>query len=56
LHEGLRRFDTVGDEAALNELKQLYQRDCFKPKYADELSDQQKKNALDTFVLIEERW
>lgn len=55
LHEGLKRFGKVGDEAALNELKQLHQRDCFKPKYVEELSELQKKNALDTIVLIEEK-
>jgi hypothetical protein len=55
LHEGLKKFGTVGDQAALNELKQLHQRDCFKPIYASELSELEKKNALDTIVLIEEK-
>jgi Reverse transcriptase (RNA-dependent DNA polymerase) len=55
LHEGLKKFGTVGDQAALDELKQLHQRDCFKPIYASELSEIERKNALDTIVLIEEK-
>jgi hypothetical protein len=54
LHEGLKKFGDAGDEAALKELKQLHQRDCFKPIYASELSELERKNALDTIVLIEE--
>ena len=55
LHEGLKKFGDKGSNAAFEELKQLHQRDAFKPRFADSMSNEEKKKALNTIVLIEEK-
>ena len=55
LHEGLKKYGNIGHDAALGELTQLHLRNAFKPRYASELTSIEKKKALGTIVLIEEK-
>ena len=55
LYEGLKKYGNVGRDAALGELNQMHLRNAFKPKFIDELTPEQKKKALGTIILIEEK-
>jgi hypothetical protein len=47
LQKGLRKFQKVGEEAFSKELKQLHMRDTFTTQDINELSDTQKRGALE---------
>jgi hypothetical protein len=55
LKKGLRKFKKVGEEAVSKELKQLHMRDTFTPQDSDNLSDTQKRGALESLMFLKEK-
>ena len=55
LHEGLRRFGDKGNDAAFGEVKQLHERDTFKPKDVKNMTQEEKEKTLNLILLIEEK-
>jgi hypothetical protein len=55
LRKGLKKFQKVGEEAVSKELKQLHMRDTFAPQNSEELSDEQKRGALESLVFLKEK-
>ena len=55
LNKGIKEFGEKGKEAAFGELNQLHHGDAFKPLHPNELIYEQKRRALETIVLIEEK-
>jgi hypothetical protein len=55
LKKGLMGFQKVGEEAVSKELKQLHTRDTFTPQDSSELSDTQKRGALELLMFLKER-
>jgi hypothetical protein len=56
LKKGLKMFKEVGEEAVSKELLQLHMRDTFKPQRAEELSTNQNNGALESLLLLKEKW
>jgi hypothetical protein len=55
LRKGLKKFQKVGEEAVSKELKQLHMRDTFAPQNSEELSDEQKRGALESLMFLKEK-
>ena len=47
LQKGVKEFGEQGKQAALKEMKQLHDIECFKPIHKSELSDIEKKRVMD---------
>ena len=54
-HDGLKKFGKKGEDAVHGEMKQPHKRDAFKPRWVNELSEEEKKRALDLILLMEEK-
>lgn len=52
---GLRKFGERREEAVTKELLQLHMEDAFAPQSADEMSVQQKKEALESLMFLKEK-
>jgi hypothetical protein len=55
LRKGLKKFQKVGEEAVSKELKQIHTRDTFTPQNSEELSDEQKRGALESLMFLKEK-
>ena len=55
LKRGLAKFGEKGHEAALGEMKQLHQRDCFYPIHPDKLSPSERKKVLESLIFLVEK-
>jgi hypothetical protein len=54
LRKELKKFQKVGEEVS-KELKQLHTRDTFAPQNSEEVSDEQKRGALESLVFLKEK-
>ena len=52
LNKGLKHFGEPGREAALNETKQLHERECFAPVRSADLTPQEKQRATESFMFL----
>ena len=55
LKKGLKQFGKNGYDAALGEIKQLHDRVAFKPIDVKELSEQEKKRAMESLIFLVEK-
>ena len=55
LQRGVKEFGEQGKQAALKEMKQLHDRECFKPIHKSELSDIEKKRAMESLLFLVEK-
>ena len=55
LKKGIKKFGERGVAAALTEMEQLHQRDCWKPRKVEDLTPEQKKKALDSLLFLTEK-
>lgn len=55
LKQGIKKFGKNGRIAAINEMKQLYDRKCFIPINKNELSDLERKRALESLIFLTEK-
>ena len=54
--KGLKKFgEKEGKKAAMKELEQLVQRNCWEPKLIEELSPTEKRKAVDAMMLLAEK-
>ena len=53
--KGLKKFGKKGFDSALNEMKQLHDRDCWKPIKLTDLSQSEKKKALESLMFLVEK-
>jgi hypothetical protein len=55
LRKGLNKFQKVGEEAVSKKLKQLHMRDTLSPQNSEEMSDEQKRGALESLMFLKEK-
>ena len=55
LKKGLKRFGKNGYDAAMKEMQQLYKRVVFKPINVSELTQQEKKRAMESLIFLFKR-
>lgn len=55
LNKGIEMFEDRGRQAATEEMKQLYDRECFKPIKKKDLSKIEYKHALESLIFITEK-
>ena len=55
LKRGLAKFGEKGEEAAFGEVKQLHQRECFKPIHPDDLTPRERKKVLESLIFLVEK-
>jgi hypothetical protein len=55
LKKGLRKFQKVGEAAVSKELRQLHMRDTFTPQKVEDLSEIQKRGALESLMFLKEK-
>jgi hypothetical protein len=55
LKKGIKKFKKVGEAAISKELLQLHMRETFAPQNAKELSSEQNRGALGSFMFLKER-
>jgi hypothetical protein len=55
LRKGLKKFQKVGEEAISKELKQLHMKDSFGPQNSEELSEEQKRGALESLMFLKKK-
>ena len=55
LKKGIKTFGDRGKEAALKEMKQLHDRECFKPIKMDTLNPTERKRALESLIFLTEK-
>ena len=55
LQKGIKKFGERGRAAALKEMKQLHERDCFKPIHKAEMNDIEKTRALESLIFLTEK-
>ena len=55
LQRGVKEFGEQGKQAALKEMKQLHDRECFKPIHKSEVSDIEKKRAMESLLFLVEK-
>jgi hypothetical protein len=52
LKKGLEKYQQKGEEAVLKELGQLHNTQSFEPKFVNELSEDEKKEALESLIFF----
>ena len=55
LQKGIKKFGEQGRQAALNEMRQLHERECFKPIDIGSLSQIERKRALESLIFLTEK-
>ena len=55
LKKGIKKFGDKGKQAALKEMKQLHNRECFKPIHKDTLNPTERKRALESLIFLTEK-
>src|SRR5210317_2231077 len=55
LNKGLKIFKEDGDKAAMGELEELVQRNCWDPIHVEEMNDLERKRAQDAMMLLAEK-
>ena len=55
LTKGLKIFGDKGRDAAMKELQQLVERNCWEPKLISELTAEEKRKAVDSMMLLAEK-
>ena len=55
LQKGLKVFQEAGEEAATKEMDQLHKRNCFTPVSIKEMTDQEKKKAMEAVMFLAEK-
>jgi hypothetical protein len=55
LKKGLKQFGKKGYDAALGEIKQLHDRVVFKPINVADLTQQERKRALESLIFLVEK-
>jgi hypothetical protein len=55
LKKGLKKFQKVGEAAVSKELEQLHMRETFTPQHSNDLSDSQKRKALESLMFLKEK-
>ncbi len=55
LKKGIEKFQTRGYNAALKEMEQLHERDCWKPIRVSEMKPTEKKKALESLIFLVEK-
>ena len=55
LQKGLKKFKEKGYEAALGEMKQLHDRDCWTPIKMQSMSQSEKNKALESLIFLVEK-
>src|SRR5210317_806957 len=55
LNKGLKIFKEDGDKAAMGELEQLVQRNCWDPIHVEEMNNLERKRAQDAMMLLAEK-
>ena len=53
--EGLKRFGEKGKAAAHLEMKQLHDRQCWRPRHIEELSDSDRRKAMNSLIFLTEK-
>ena len=55
IHKGLKLFKEKGEAAATKEMEQLIKRNCFSPIHVEELSESEKRKAVDSMLLLAQK-
>ena len=55
LKQGIKKFGDRGTEAALKEIGQLHERNCFEPVQANESTFEQRKKVLESLMFLTEK-
>ena len=55
LNKGLKIFKDDGDKAAMGELEQLVERNCWEPIHIEEMNDLERERAQDAMMLLSEK-
>jgi hypothetical protein len=55
LTKGLKKFGNAGHNAAFNEIKQLHDRIVFEPIHLSDLTDQERKRAMESLIFLVEK-
>ena len=55
LNAGIKKFGEKGYKAAYEEVAQLHNRNCFNPIHASELSNEEKRRALESLIFLAEK-
>eukprot|EP00957_Ditylum_brightwellii_P110880 8457099-Ditylum_brightwellii.AAC.1 len=55
LKAGLRKFKEKGEAAVMDEFKQIHDRDTFEPLNMEDLTEEQKRNALESLMFLKEK-
>jgi hypothetical protein len=55
LKKGIQKFGDKGYQAAKGEMKQLHDRDCWKPIHFHDMKDTEKKKALESLIFLVEK-
>ena len=55
LKKGIEKFGQKGKEAAFGEMKQMHDRDCFRPIDPKELNAKEKSRAMESLMFLVEK-
>ena len=55
LSQGIKKFGDKGKAAANLEMKQLHDRECWKPRHINELSEQERRKAMGSLIFLTEK-
>ena len=55
LKAGIKKFGARGEDAAMTEMGQLHERECFKPRDASKLTKEEKRKALESLIFLTEK-
>ena len=55
LSQGIKRFGEKGKQAAITEMKQLHDRSCFRPIKVNDLTDKQRRAAMNSLIFLTEK-
>ena len=53
--KGMKHFGNKGKEAAMNEMKQLHERNVFEPVRIEELNNNERKRAMENLIFLVEK-
>jgi hypothetical protein len=55
LMKGIKKFGTVGEEAVFAEIKQLHDRECFRPIHANDMTPEMRRQAMESIMFLTEK-
>jgi hypothetical protein len=55
LNKGIKKFGEKAKEAAIKEMQQMIDRECFEPVHQEELKEIEKQHAMKSLIFLSEK-